>query len=353
MESNYYEVLGINKTATEEEIKIAFKKLAKKYHPDKHGGNTIYEEHFKKINMAYQTLSDKNKRQRYDWKLEYISQRKNNPATNTQRQQKRSYTPPRPQRQTKEQQKKNKKYIIIVVSVLTIFLTGAILFYYYMNATLAEKHLKKGIAWEEQKNYLQAQRHYTDALLYDKKLIEAYKRRAGIHLSIFKNYHSALGDYSMAIKYSPHEDADLHFKRAKCLLKIKKYDEGLLDLNKASALNPNFDSLYFYKGEVYNFIQKNYSEAIKNYNKALAITPAFKDALLGMALSKQSSLDYQGSIIDFDKLISLEQENGSYYYYRAYSKYYSNDTIGSCNDWFQAERLYFFEARKALNKYCQ
>src|SRR3989338_5955941 len=59
---NYYEVLGIAKTASQDEIKKAFHKLAHKYHPDK-GGD---EKKFKEINEAYQVLSDKSKRQQYD-----------------------------------------------------------------------------------------------------------------------------------------------------------------------------------------------------------------------------------------------------------------------------------------------
>ncbi len=59
---DYYEVLGVTKTASEEEIKKAFHKLAHKYHPDK-GGD---EKKFKEINEAYQVLSDKTKRAQYD-----------------------------------------------------------------------------------------------------------------------------------------------------------------------------------------------------------------------------------------------------------------------------------------------
>jgi len=60
---NYYDILGVAKTATEEEIKSAFRKLAHKYHPDKKGGD---EKKFKEVSEAYSVLSDKKKRAEYD-----------------------------------------------------------------------------------------------------------------------------------------------------------------------------------------------------------------------------------------------------------------------------------------------
>jgi molecular chaperone DnaJ len=60
---NYYDILGVVKTATEDDIKKAYRKLAHKYHPDKSGGD---ESKFKEINEAYQVLSDRNKRAQYD-----------------------------------------------------------------------------------------------------------------------------------------------------------------------------------------------------------------------------------------------------------------------------------------------
>ncbi|NIS68459.1 MAG: DnaJ domain-containing protein, partial [Proteobacteria bacterium] len=63
---NYYEVLGVNRKATVEEIKKAYRKLALKYHPDRNKGNKEAEERFKEINEAYAVLSDKEKRQQYD-----------------------------------------------------------------------------------------------------------------------------------------------------------------------------------------------------------------------------------------------------------------------------------------------
>ena len=63
---DYYEVLGIGKNATDAEIKSAYRKLAKKYHPDLNPGDKEAEEMFKEVNEANDVLSDPQKRQRYD-----------------------------------------------------------------------------------------------------------------------------------------------------------------------------------------------------------------------------------------------------------------------------------------------
>lgn len=63
---DYYEVLGVKKDASDDEIKKAFRKLAIKYHPDKNPGDKEAEAKFKEANEAYSVLSDKTKRQRYD-----------------------------------------------------------------------------------------------------------------------------------------------------------------------------------------------------------------------------------------------------------------------------------------------
>lgn len=63
---DYYEVLGVSKTADDEEIKKAYRTLAKKYHPDMHPGDKEAEEKFKEVNQAYAILSDPDKRKKYD-----------------------------------------------------------------------------------------------------------------------------------------------------------------------------------------------------------------------------------------------------------------------------------------------
>ena len=63
---DYYEILGVNKSSSDDEIKKAYRKIAIKYHPDKNPNNKSAEDKFKEAAEAYSVLSDKNKRQRYD-----------------------------------------------------------------------------------------------------------------------------------------------------------------------------------------------------------------------------------------------------------------------------------------------
>jgi curved DNA-binding protein len=63
---DYYSTLGVNKTATQEDIKKAFRKLARKHHPDVNPGDKAATEKFKEISEAYEVLSDLEKRQKYD-----------------------------------------------------------------------------------------------------------------------------------------------------------------------------------------------------------------------------------------------------------------------------------------------
>ncbi|MBP8017191.1 J domain-containing protein [Candidatus Gracilibacteria bacterium] len=63
---DYYATLGVNKNATEAEIKKAYRKKAMENHPDKHKGDKTYEAKFKEINEAYQVLSDSQKKKQYD-----------------------------------------------------------------------------------------------------------------------------------------------------------------------------------------------------------------------------------------------------------------------------------------------
>src|ERR1044071_4407804 len=63
---DYYKILGVGKTASEDEIRKAFRKLARQYHPDVAGNKAGAEDKFKEINEAYEVLSDPEKRRKYD-----------------------------------------------------------------------------------------------------------------------------------------------------------------------------------------------------------------------------------------------------------------------------------------------
>src|SRR5947209_14160008 len=66
MAKTLYDTLGVSKSASQEEIRKAYRKLARQYHPDKNPGDKAAEERFKEVQTAYDVLSDADKRKQYD-----------------------------------------------------------------------------------------------------------------------------------------------------------------------------------------------------------------------------------------------------------------------------------------------
>ncbi|MBC7418281.1 MAG: DnaJ domain-containing protein, partial [Pedobacter sp.] len=162
MASSFYEVLGVTQFASDADIKKAFKTLAKKYHPDKNPGVKFYEEHFKKINEAYQTLSNPQARKAYDLRMYYgpntpPPSQQYRQSTNQQRstsQKKTTYTnykKPSANRSEASQKKLNTYYVYIGIGAF-VFILGCAWFYNFMNEYASKEYFVEGLKEEQKGN---------------------------------------------------------------------------------------------------------------------------------------------------------------------------------------------------------
>lgn len=135
--TNYYIVLGVPNTASFEEIKAAYRELAKKYHPDKNPGNKAAEDFFKEVQQAYAVLSNPEKRKKFDLKFSYGSSQDTTKRRTTappytgnayqyaQQQAQYRQQPPRPEPAARPKAKPDKSenhYILISVGIAMVLL---------------------------------------------------------------------------------------------------------------------------------------------------------------------------------------------------------------------------------------
>ncbi|WP_418654498.1 J domain-containing protein [Tenacibaculum soleae] len=121
--NDYYYVLGISRKANQTEIKTAYRKLSKKFHPDLNGGDKFFEDRFKEIQTAYETLTNISRKTRYDRFLNNFSNTNNYQSYNQN-----SYSKTKKEKQEKPEEKKeefnisnSKLFVYLVIGFIIIF----------------------------------------------------------------------------------------------------------------------------------------------------------------------------------------------------------------------------------------
>ena len=136
---DYYEILGVKQKATPEEIRDAYKKLAKAYHPDKHQGDAFFAEKFKSLQEAYAVLADEDKRKEYDTKLAE--------QLNAQNTQKKQHTPTSSQQKNTTEQPSPSHSVVDLPTLVDMYFQKRVAtvqarkFYDGFLATKKERHI--------------------------------------------------------------------------------------------------------------------------------------------------------------------------------------------------------------------
>jgi hypothetical protein len=397
MAANFYEILGLSRYATEAEIKKAFKELAKKYHPDKHPGQSFYEEHFKKINEAYQTLSDSKSRKVYDLRLFYNQvpsshQSQQSTSQQTQQRPQQTYTQSTYRKTSAEKKQAAKvklnKYYLYVSIIAILFIGGCYWFYNFMNAYAAKEYFIQGLKEESNGKLSLAKYYYSAALEKDNDNPEINEKVGDIYSKSGHNNSLELFYYDLELQkrnIDPDFDktsknmlagiqvldsaANFHFRKAydhyeqindkrrvglksiKSALKTTDYKTAQRNLNEVAKLSRHDDSTIYYQGEI-NFHLKNYTEARKSFAAFASLHPESIAALIRIALCRYNEGSEDLAIGQLNMVIKNFPDNGEAYYFKGEITRRQKEIVKACDLFMKADSLNIPAAKAAIYSYC-
>jgi len=346
MNISLYDILGISPSASEKDIKNAYKQLAKRYHPDTNHGNPEAEEKFKLIKNAYEILGDANKRSIYDKAIQ--EENIENQAYSYDIP-KNSPKPPTFQKVTFWQ-----KYMYgITACVVLLFMYGSYKFYNYMETVTVAYYLE-----EAQKAYIEGAIDVALAHLdvaYGKKP-ESYKvnRLRALIFMEKKEYQLASLAWAAVLKSAEREPTAKDFYYyAVCQERMGRFDPATESLKKALSLNPADAIAWNLLGEITLYHLRRPQPALTYFEKALQNMPTNQDALIGRAIALVENQRIEEGEIAFENLLDDFPEHGKLnYYYGIYLVQYPKDTARACIAWKKADKAGIADATNAIKQCC-
>lgn len=357
---DYYKILGVKPSASMEEIKLAYRALAKKYHPDRNQDNPAAEEKFKQITEAYEMLSNTSKRAVYDFSGDGAYAQ---PWVNTYTYQGESDTFAYKNKKKRHPfQGKKKKGLFGITSKLgRIFILSTIVITLGLACLMgirlyANYHFNTGLKQYEEKQYVLALQNIEQSLdLFGSKNPQAYLLASKILMDEYKNYSRALGyiNKGLNIKGDQTVTAKLYYLKGKCLKKLNQFKSAYTSFKLAAIMELPLDSLHFELAELNCFVFKNYEDAIENFTALIGINPNFSDAYLGRAYSFQQLEEHDKAIEDATMFITLNDQEGSGYYLKAVSEAALNKKKAACEDLKKAIALGTKDSEGLMGKVCK
>lgn len=395
---DHYQILGVPRTASQESIRVAFKKLALKYHPDRNPNNRVAEEKFKEISHAYDTLSNPEKRARYDLILSYsdatayytkksdagyenvYKYKKRKPAT-------RPYKYEFGWTYIKHQMMAFGFVFIVAILVLTF---QAIYNYQVEKEKARQEAIRTSRLEAAVLNFRTG--NYKASFDSIQHLIKVYPGEFDIRDSkrkllkeikaIAENnfnkgaYKEAASNYKVATQYEEpylvHQR--LYFKLAICYEKLEEYQKAADILNRILIQDHENIKLNVELGKIYGTMLNNYTKAMEYYDRArrrvrytlrsaygnayeIVINPEklpdiYYEVYHGRSYVNQKLGNYEEAIKDSNWAIFFRRNSKDDYLIRGNLYHDLGENRNACEDWVTARNLGSEEAEKALKAFC-
>lgn len=288
--ATHYDLLGVSATAPAAEVRAAYRRLAVRYHPDKHLGNPHFEELFKQVAEAYRVLHNPARRAAYDAAL--LAVRERQAALLRQQRQAGATTwpvghryhyattrPPAAARErayhTVQQRAQFNRRDRRILLVLLIFLTtaaGAVAMWHDARSEAhADEVYLEGMLALKRGDWAAAMTNWSAAIREEPTHGAAYARRAEAAATYQHDYHTALADYNVALRHlhAPADRVRTLAGRAACLAALGREAAAEQTYTDALALDGAFAPARLARAELRLYARSDYDGAIGDFSKVI------------------------------------------------------------------------------------
>ncbi|GEM_PF-2200502 len=353
MSITLYDILGVKSTASKEEIKSAYRKLAKKYHPDKNLQTNNDHQKFIEIKNAYEILSDENERSKYDYRLNsvYVEEDEiyyEEPPAYTR--------PPVSYAYYKYMRYEfsRRTYFYGALSIFGIILFS-LLFPTYLMLNSSHTHFTKGMAYYEAGMYSQAIDNFSKSI----NDLGGNNGIANYYNSYILFYH--YNNYQITLKYIDRslDDIDddslrseLYWMKGRCYQVAGKHDEALKYYSEVKDYNSIYDSTLFYSGIIYSVNKNDYYKGLDYFEKILSKNSRHLESMYFKAYSLQKLEKHDEAIKIYNDLLINDFEVGPVHFHKALSQFKLNLYDKACENLDKAIYYQVEDAIKLKSIYC-
>ena len=377
--SNHYHVLGLTAAATAPDIKAAYKRLAVRYHPDKHRGSTQYEEQFKAVSTAYRVLSNPGRRAAYDYQLQQADQR----AAEQRRQQQYRpqgqhvygvpMPPPAPLRTRPPANAAERHYrpiprqrarftrrdyalVVGLVMLLGLLFTAVKV---TMDHVTAVSNYKRGLAAYSRREWSTAHSFLSEALHFKPTYAAARQRRGEIEQYVYHNYAAARADYLVALgEVGPERRAaGLWFRLGQCEQALGRPPTAARCLTRALQLDSTLSAAHLLRGEIRLFAQRRFAAATADLSAGLRqqVAAGWSPSLQaltyrGLAYAKQDR--FAQARADYRQVLATTPRNGQVYFLLGRLAQREGNVAAACAAFHRAAQLDYGYAAQAERELC-
>lgn len=339
MSQTLYQVLGVEPTASLADIKQAYKQLALRYHPDRHGGSRLYEDQFKAAAAAYEVLSDAGRRAQYDYQLRQARLRAEEAKRAQQYRPQNQHVygvpmpPPEPLRTRPPASSAERHYVrhqkvtrftrrdwMLVLGILAGLLLFGLSLKWVMDRVATRSNYQDGLHAYAQGQWSAAHSYFSETLAFKPDHVGALRRRGEIEQLINRNYAEAAADYTAALRLTrnPRDAAELYYRLGQCAVGQKRTRVALDRFSRAVQLDSTLSGAWLARGDLRLFEQRLFVSAASDLSTGLRLrdgkqAPSAKWLTLrGLAYFKAG--DYPAALADYQQVLLIQPRSGQIYF---------------------------------------